>query len=80
MRAGISLFARPGTEARLERLRADLASGAWHARHGQLLADDTLDVGYRLVVPNSPTRFCDSPRLTPPVHPPRSRVARPWPC
>jgi len=50
VRAGISLFARPGTEAGLERLRADLASGAWHARHGHLLAEDALDVGYRLVV------------------------------
>lgn len=50
VRAGISSFALPGTEAGLERLRADLASGAWHARHGELLAEDALDVGYRLVV------------------------------
>ena len=58
VRAGISLFARPGTEEGLERLRADLASGAWHARHGHLLAEDALDIGYRLVVahlPNSTT-------------------------
>jgi len=34
----------------LERLRADLASGAWHERHRHLLAADELDVGYRLVV------------------------------
>jgi hypothetical protein len=50
VRAGISSFALPGTEAGLERLRADLASGEWHTRHGELLAEDALDVGYRLVV------------------------------
>lgn len=50
VRAGISSFARAGLEAGLERLRTDLASGAWHARHGQLLAEDALDVGYRLVI------------------------------
>ena len=50
VRDGISSFARPGTEAGVERLRADLASGAWHARHAQLLAEDALDIGYRLVV------------------------------
>jgi len=56
VRAGISLFARPGTEAGLARLRADLATGAWHARHGHLLAADTLDLGYRLVVAHLPNR------------------------
>jgi len=50
VRAGISSFALPGIEAGLERLRSDLASGAWHARHGSLLAEDALDIGYRLVV------------------------------
>jgi SAM-dependent methyltransferase len=51
VRAGISSFARTvGAEAGLERLRADLASGAWQARHGALLAAEALDVGYRLVV------------------------------
>jgi SAM-dependent methyltransferase len=50
VRAGISSFARPGTEAGLERLRADLADGTWHARNGRLLEADTLDLGYRLVV------------------------------
>jgi SAM-dependent methyltransferase len=33
-----------------ERLRADLASGAWDARHGHLRDLDELDVGYRLIV------------------------------
>jgi hypothetical protein len=31
-------------------LEADLRSGAWHARHGHLLARDQLDLGYRIVV------------------------------
>ena len=50
VRAGISSFARPGREAGLARLQADLSSGAWHERHGHLLATDVLDLGYRLVV------------------------------
>jgi SAM-dependent methyltransferase len=50
VRAGISAFAYPGAEAGLERLAADLASGAWHSRHGDRLEADDLDVGYRLVV------------------------------
>ena len=33
-----------------ERLRADLASGAWDERHGQLRAMTEFDVGYRLIV------------------------------
>ena len=39
-----------------QRLRADLASGAWHARYGHLLAADALDLGYRLVVAQLPNR------------------------
>jgi SAM-dependent methyltransferase len=31
------------------RLEADLRSGAWRARHGDLLALDEIDLGYRLV-------------------------------
>jgi SAM-dependent methyltransferase len=50
VRAGMSSFASPSAEAGLARLAADLASGAWHARHGDLLATDAFDVGYRLVV------------------------------
>lgn len=50
VRAGISSFARPGTETGLERLRADLESGAWRARHGHLSKADELDVGYRIVI------------------------------
>jgi SAM-dependent methyltransferase len=50
VRAGISSFALPGTGAGVERLRADLASGAWRARHEELLARAEIDLGYRLVV------------------------------
>ena len=53
VRASISHFARhdpavfaPG----LERLRQDLASGVWQARHADLLERAELDTGYRLVV------------------------------
>jgi SAM-dependent methyltransferase len=58
VQAGISSFARLGPEeqAGIERLRDDLASGAWEARHGHLLAADTLDIGYRLVVADLPER------------------------
>jgi SAM-dependent methyltransferase len=50
VQAGISLFSRSNAEEGLERLAADLKSGAWHARHGHLLEMDSFDVGYRLVV------------------------------
>ena len=52
-RAGMSAFGlltaaelRPG----IDRLEADLASGAWQARHGRLRALDELDCGHRLIV------------------------------
>jgi SAM-dependent methyltransferase len=53
VQAGISCLAMldRGVLARgAERLRADLASGAWDARHGHLRDLDELDVGYRLIV------------------------------
>jgi hypothetical protein len=34
----------------LDRLAADLASGAWHTRHADLLTLDEIDLGYRLIV------------------------------
>jgi len=36
--------------AALARLRDDLASGRWAERHADLLARDSLDLGYRLIV------------------------------
>lgn len=51
VQSGISSFARvPGTSAGLDRLRADLASGAWAERNRPLLRREALDVGYRIVV------------------------------
>ena len=53
IRPGISTFNELGpavVEPALERLRADLDSGRWQRRHGDLLARDELDLGYRLVV------------------------------
>jgi len=52
VRAGISVFARldPGAVAEaMERLRADLASGAWARRNAAILTREQLDVGYRLI-------------------------------
>lgn len=50
-RGAISAFAKlPEVDARLSRLRADLADGIWERRNGELLALDELDIGYRLVV------------------------------
>jgi SAM-dependent methyltransferase len=51
VRSGMSGFAGGADEdAGLARLSADLASGTWHRRFGQLLERDVLDIGYRLVV------------------------------
>ncbi len=53
VRAGISMFAQaePGSLTDgLTRLAADLDSGAWRARHADLLGRRTLDAGYRLLV------------------------------
>jgi len=50
---GISFFAQLEPKSRrdgTQRLRADLASGAWDERHGHLRAAATLDIGYRLLV------------------------------
>lgn len=53
VRAGISGFglASPGELSRgLARLEADLESGVWSHRHQELLAMESADLGYRLVV------------------------------
>jgi SAM-dependent methyltransferase len=53
VRRAISSFEQvdPGAVARgVARLAADLASGAWDARHGALRHEDALDLGYRVVV------------------------------
>ena len=53
VRANISNLARVGDGdlgLGLDRLRRDLASGAWEAEHRDLLARDEFDVGYRLII------------------------------
>ncbi len=53
VRAGISWFATIGPERErifVERLGADLASGAWHERHGHILSLDRYDGGHRLII------------------------------
>jgi SAM-dependent methyltransferase len=53
VQAGMSCFAQLDAAALAEgteRLRADLASGAWDARHGHLRALDEIDLGYRILV------------------------------
>jgi SAM-dependent methyltransferase len=50
-RLAISTFSKIGdVEPGLARLRRDLADGAWHRRHGHLLREREIDLGYRLVV------------------------------
>jgi SAM-dependent methyltransferase len=48
----------------LERLRNDLASGAWDDRHGHLRNQDELDVGLRLIRGELPTAGCGSTSAT----------------
>jgi hypothetical protein len=53
VRNGISVFAQVGpeqTERAISALQADLDSGAWQDRHGDLLDRDELDLGYKLAI------------------------------
>ena len=56
--AGISSFVllpADVLERGTERLRRDLASGAWDAKHGHLRSMDTFDGGYHLAIAEDPT-------------------------
>ena len=54
LRSAISTFAKSrNLEPGLQRLRDDLADGSWHARHGELLTQSELDIGYRIVTVQS---------------------------
>ena len=55
VRKAISSFWKIDADAGLQRLEADLASGAWTERYGHLLGQDTIDAGYCLVVSEGPT-------------------------
>ena len=48
--SGLALLPDDLVAQRMERLRADIADGTWHARHGHLLDHDAIDGGLRLVV------------------------------
>jgi hypothetical protein len=53
VRAGISMLAHAGDVALadgLTRLAADLRAGQWLQRHSELLEQDHLDAGYRLLI------------------------------
>ncbi len=51
VRAAISTFSRmKDYEAGLAKLKADLESGAWRSRYGEILKVNSLDLGYRLVI------------------------------
>lgn len=53
VRAGMSLLAltpKPELEEGLSRLRADLASGEWARQHHDLIDQQQLDLGYRLLI------------------------------
>jgi SAM-dependent methyltransferase len=50
-RSAISIFSKlKNVEAGVSALRADLASGVWQRRYGDLLELSEIDLGYRLVV------------------------------
>jgi SAM-dependent methyltransferase len=48
--SGLALLEDGTAERAMQRLRADLESGEWHARNAELLDLDELDIGYRLVI------------------------------
>ncbi|MGA2521720.1 MAG: class I SAM-dependent methyltransferase [Acidimicrobiales bacterium] len=48
--SGLAQLPSDLVHGRMERLRADLADGTWHARHGGLMEHDSIDGGFRLVV------------------------------
>ena len=51
VRGAISTFAKlDDVESGLARLRRDLQDGTWERRHGHLLRQSELDLGYRLVI------------------------------
>jgi SAM-dependent methyltransferase len=50
IRRSISSFARDELSAAVARLSADFESGAWTRKHGRLLGQAELDIGYCLVV------------------------------
>ena len=59
VRRAISAFAKiAGVEEGLTRLAQDLVDGTWQRRHGHLLHQEELDLGYRVVVGGEAIRRC----------------------
>ena len=51
VRGAISTFSKlADVESRVARLRRDLDDGAWERRHGHLLRERQMDLGYRLII------------------------------
>jgi hypothetical protein len=50
VRAAISSLATGASDVSLARLADDLRTGAWERKHGRVLEQDAVDLGYRLVV------------------------------
>lgn len=48
--SGLALLDSDVVSAAVDRLRSDLATGAWPAKYAALLARENLDLGYRMVV------------------------------
>jgi hypothetical protein len=48
--SGTALADPAHVAAGIARLAADLASGAWHERHADVLELESIDLGYRLLV------------------------------
>ncbi len=48
--SGLAILPDDLVARRMDRLRADLADGTWQARHGDLVHDDVIDGGLRLVI------------------------------
>ena len=57
IRSGISSFATCRDLSPLQRLEEHLHTGEWQRRYGELLEEEELDIGYRLVV-GRPTSGC----------------------
>ncbi len=51
VRGAISTFSKiADVEPGLTRLRRDLEDGTWRRRHGHLLSESAIDLGYRLII------------------------------
>ncbi len=59
VQAGMSTLSKLDQKVRAEgcaRLAADLESGAWDAKYGELRTQESFDIGYRLVLAGQPIR------------------------